>query len=159
MTGPADRPNWLAAIRRYLLAVGFGNLGWEFAQMPFYGLWQTGTWGEIVSAGLHCALGDLGIAAGVLALALALAGTPAWPVERLGSVLLIMMALGTAFTVYSEHLNVTVRHAWSYAPAMPVLPVLGIGFTPLAQWLVVPPLALLWAAHPYPPGKRLARGQ
>ena len=70
-----------------------------------------------------------------------------------------MTAIGTAYAVYSEHLNVTVRHAWTYAAAMPVLPFLGIGFTPVAQWLVVPPRALFWAAHPHPIGKQLARGQ
>ncbi len=34
---------WLALLRRYLLAVFGGNLLWEFAQLPLYAIWQTGT--------------------------------------------------------------------------------------------------------------------
>lgn len=38
----------------------------------------------------------------------------------------------------------TVLGRWSYAPLMPGLTLggVGIGLSPLAQWLVVPPLAL-----------------
>jgi hypothetical protein len=45
-----------------------------------------------------------------------------------------------AYTVFSEWLNVSVRGSWEYAAAMPE--VLGIGLSPLFQWLVVPGLAL-----------------
>ena len=136
---------WLPVLRRYLLAVGVGNLVWEFGQMPLYTLWQNGTRREIVLAALHCAAGDLGIAAGALALGLALAAAPGWPEVRFIPALLVATAFGAGYTVYSEHLNVVVRRAWAYAPAMPVLPGLGTGLAPLLQWLFVPPLALLWA--------------
>jgi hypothetical protein len=49
--------------------------------------------------------------------------------------------LGAAYTVFSEWLNVEIRHTWSYTPAMPVLPLIGTGLTPLLQWVVVPGLA------------------
>ena len=49
--------------------------------------------------------------------------------------------LGAAYTVFSEWLNVDIRRSWSYTAAMPVLPVLGTGLTPLLQWVVVPGLA------------------
>ena len=32
---------------------------------------------------------------------------------------------------------------WSYSPLMPVVPGLGVGLSPLVQWLVLPPL-LIW---------------
>ena len=145
MTGEGVLPAWLPVIRRYLLAAGAGNLVWEFAQMPLYTLWHGSTWRQILFAALHCTAGDLGIAAGALALALALAGASDWPDARFIPVLLATTGLGTGYTVYSEHLNVIVRQAWAYAPAMPVLPGLGTGLAPLTQWLVVPPLALLWS--------------
>ena len=145
MSGQAVATRWLPALRRYLLAVGVGNLVWEFGQMPLYTLWQSGTRREIALAALHCAAGDLGISAGALALGIACAATPGWPEARFIPVLLAATAFGTGYTVYSEHLNVVVRQAWTYAPAMPVLPGLGTGLAPLLQWLLVPPLALLWA--------------
>jgi hypothetical protein len=145
MSRQAVATRWLPVLRRHLLATGVGNLVWEFGQMPLYTLWRSGTRREIAFAALHCAAGDLGIAAGALALGLALAAAPGWPEVRFIPVLAVATALGAGFTVYSEHLNVVVRHAWAYAPAMPVLPGLGIGLAPLLQWLLVPPLALLWA--------------
>ena len=59
-------PGWLAAIRRYLIAAALCNLFWEFAQLPLYTVWRTGTVGEIVFAALHCTAADVGIAAASL---------------------------------------------------------------------------------------------
>ncbi|HUZ64616.1 MAG TPA: hypothetical protein VMU82_13020 [Acetobacteraceae bacterium] len=145
MNGQTVATRWLSVLRRYLLAAGAGNLVWEFGQMPLYTLWQSGTRREIALAALHCAAGDVGIAAGALALGLAFAAAPDWPEVRFIPVLFAATAFGVSYTVYSEHLNVVVRQAWAYAPAMPVLPGLGTGLAPLLQWLLVPPLALLWA--------------
>jgi hypothetical protein len=47
--------------------------------------------------------------------------------------------------MYSEFWNTAVHKTWVYSQLMPVLPWLRIGLTPFLQWLVVPPLALLWA--------------
>lgn len=41
--------------------------------------------------------------------------------------------------------NIEVRGAWAYREAMPRLPGLGIGLTPMLQWIVVPVLAFRWA--------------
>ncbi len=145
MNGQVVITRWLPVLRRYLLAAGAGNLVWEFGQMPLYTLWQSGTRREIALAALHCGAGDIGIAAGAVALGIAFAAAPGWPEVRFIPVLFATTAFGVGYTVYSEHLNVVVRQAWAYAPAMPVLPGLGTGLAPLLQWLLVPPLALLWA--------------
>jgi hypothetical protein len=54
---------------------------------------------------------------------------------------------GTAYTIFSEWMNTTVSGAWTYAEAMPTLELasLEIGASPLAQWLLLPPLALYLA--------------
>lgn len=145
MSGQAVATRWLPVLRRYLLAVAAGNLVWEFGQMPLYTLWRSGTRREIAFAALHCTAGDVGIAAGALTLGIAFAATPDWPEVRFVPVLLVATAFAVGYTMYSEHLNVVVRQAWAYAPAMPVLPGLGTGLAPLLQWLLVPSLALLWA--------------
>jgi hypothetical protein len=33
---------WLTALRRYLLAIGLGNIAWAFAQLPLYTIWYVG---------------------------------------------------------------------------------------------------------------------
>ena len=57
---------WLNALRRYLIAMAIGNLIWEFAHMPLYTLWETGTPREIAFSALHCTGGDVLIATSAL---------------------------------------------------------------------------------------------
>lgn len=140
-----SEPGWLAAIRRYLIAAALCNVFWEFAQLPLYTVWRTGTAGEIVFAALHCTAGDVGIAAASLAAGLALFGSPRWPDSRFATVLIAVVIFGVGYTAYSEHLNTAIRRAWAYSALMPVLPGLEIGLAPLAQWLVIPAVSLVWA--------------
>jgi hypothetical protein len=139
--GPPDR---LATFRRYLAAVAVGNLAWEFAQMPLYTLWRTGTPGEIVFAALHCTLGDVLIAASSLVAALVLLGAPEWPRRRFLPVAAAAIAIGLGYTVYSEAVNLA-RGNWAYLELMPTLPWLGTGLSPVAQWLLIPAASLAWA--------------
>ena len=48
-------------------------------------------------------------------------------------------------TVFSEWLNIEVRQAWAYRDAMPVIPVLGAGLSPVLQWIIVPLAGFWWA--------------
>ncbi len=133
---------WLPMLRGYLVWTVAAHLGWEIVQLPLYAIWADETPGYIAFAVAHCTAGDLLIAGATLALALVLAGRGAWPAERFLPVVMLATAFGVAVTIYSEWLNTGVRQAWAYTQAMPVLPVLGTGLTPLAQWLVLPPLGL-----------------
>lgn len=137
-----ERPAWLAAGRSFLAASAVLHLVWETAQLPFYTLWQSGTWREIVFDVLHCSAGDVMIAALTLFFALVLFGSESWPHERARGVLLAMLAFGLVYTVYSEWLNVNVRRSWAYAPSMPMVPPLGTGLLPLLQWVFVPLVAM-----------------
>ena len=51
------------------------------------------------------------------------------------------------YTVYSEYLNTVVRGAWAYTEWMPTVPWLGTGLSPLAQWLIIPTVTLIWAGR------------
>jgi hypothetical protein len=141
---PPVSANWLGAQRAYLLTIAVGDFVWEAAQLPLYTLWQTGTFGEKVFAVLHCTLGDLLIALAALTLGLVLAGHRDWPLRRFAAVAALMLAFGLGYTVFSEWLNIVVRRSWAYSSLMPVVSVfgLGIGISPLLQWIVVPTLAL-----------------
>jgi hypothetical protein len=80
---------------------------------------------------------------------LGLFGAPDWPQQRLAPVVVTATIIGVAYAIYSEfvNLNTVVREAWVYSSLMPVVPGLRIGLAPLVQWLIVPPLALIWAMH------------
>ena len=131
---------WLPTMRRYLAAIAMGNLAWEIVQMPLYTLWRTGSTQDIAFAVVHCTGGDVLIAAVSLLGSLLLFGTEDWPRSRFLPIAAAAIVFGVAYTVYSEHLN-TASNAWTYSELMPVLPGLGTGLAPLAQWLVLPLLA------------------
>jgi hypothetical protein len=135
-------PGWLSALRRYLVVTVLGHVVWESAQLPLYTLWRTGTPREIAFAVAHCSVGDVVIASIALLFALVAFGTHDWPRVRFGAVAVTAIAVGLAYTAFSEYLNTVVRKSWAYSDFMPVVPWLGVGVSPVLQWLVIPPLAL-----------------
>ena len=64
-----------------------------------------------------------------------------------------MLAIGFAYTIFSEWLNIEVREAWAYREIMPVIPFIDAGLTPMVQWLVVPFAAYFGAL------RRLSKGK
>lgn len=144
MTPPAAHSAARVTILRFLAAMAAGNLVWEIGHVPLYTLWLTGSPGEIAYAVLHCTVGDAIIGVTCLLLSLALLGRNAWPHARFGAVAGATILLALLYTVFSEWLNTTVRESWTYREAMPRLPVLGTGLTPVLQWIVVPALAFWW---------------
>lgn len=142
---------WLGVWRRYLAWSAALHLVWEVVQLPLYTLWGTGTWREIGFAILHCTAGDVMIATLALMAALVLVGTADWPRDTSMRVTLVALTIGIGYTAYSEWLNTAVRQSWAYAPAMPRVPPLGTGLTPLLQWVVVPLLALWLSQGRRPP--------
>jgi len=138
---------WLSFLRRYIALMALGNLAWEFAHMPLYTLWETGTPREIAFAAIHCTGGDILIALAALIAALFLFGNGFWPAQTYRRVAVATIAIGLAYTLFSEWLNIEIRAAWAYRDLMPVIPVLDTGLSPVAQWIVLPGLAFWWIAR------------
>ena len=141
-----NQQDWIGAIRRYVVVGAAVHLLWEIAQLPLYTLWKTGTRGEKAFAVIHCTGGDVLIAGASLLIALLAAGHRSWPAVDFYKVGGLTMVIGIGYTIYSEWLNTSVRLSWSYSELMPVVPLIGMGLSPLLQWVVVPMLAL-WAAR------------
>lgn len=139
---PSQPTSWLTMLRHYLLWTVAAHLVWEVVQLPLYTLWTEASLPYITFAVFHCTGGDVLIAGAALSIALVVAGRNDWPQAEFARVSVLATAIGAGYTVYSEWLNTGVRAAWTYADAMPVLPGLGTGLAPLAQWLVLPPLGL-----------------
>src|SRR5271168_3037899 len=93
--------------RRYVLVAAGANLLWEITQLPLYTIWQTGSPGEIAFAVVHCTVGDVLIAASSFVLALLVAGNASWPHNALGRIIVATVIFGTAYTVFSEWVNVS----------------------------------------------------
>lgn len=138
--------SWMSAMRRFVVVIAVGNLVWEFAHMPLYTLWQTGTPDEIAFAAVHCTGGDILIALAAFMVALLLFGTQRWPDQGYRRVAAATVTIGLGYTLFSEWLNIVIREAWAYSDLMPVVPVLDVGLSPLAQWIVIPSLAFWWAS-------------
>ena len=68
----------------------------------------------------------------------------------------LYLAVGLVVTLVFEVVNVYVAHRWSYASAMPL--VLGIGLSPIAQWLIVPTVTLVLARRYVELAHRAAKG-
>jgi hypothetical protein len=128
---------------RFLATLGLLSLIWEVAQIPFYTIWQDGTWGEIVFAVAHCTVGDVLIAAFSATGAILLTGM-LWPRDARASLIFIgyFIGISLSYTIFSEWLNVVVWKNWAYSAMMPVVPPLGTGLLPILQWIMVPILAL-----------------
>lgn len=132
------------SLLRFAAVMAIGNLLWEVAHVRLYTLWQTGTPAEISYDILHCTAGDILIGATCLCLALAAFGR-GWPDRNFARVAGASIVAALGYTVFSEWLNTEIRGTWAYGPAMPRLPPLGTGLTPVLQWIVVPALAFVWA--------------
>lgn len=134
-------------LRRYLPAFLVLNVAWEFAQLPLYTIWHEASPGYIAFAVAHCTAGDILI--GGAALALALIATRAGPLGQWQwfRIAAIASLIGAGYTLVSEWANTTVRQGWQYAELMPRLTLgsMVIGLSPLAQSLLLPPLALYFA--------------
>lgn len=128
---------------RPLLIFAALNVVWELIQLPFYTIWATGSPSQIAYAVLHCTLGDvmIGTAAAIFSRrvvsSLGCRTHADWPFMT------CFILSATAYTVFSEWLNVAILKSWAYSSAMPLLPPLGTGLTPVLQWIIVP--ILTWA--------------
>ncbi len=129
---------------RYIGAVAAGNLLWEVLQLPLYTLWWTARPPYLLFAALHCWVGDLLIASFSLFFGIVVAGRR-WPSCNYVLAGAVAVLSGLVYTVFSEWLNVTVRESWAYTAAMPRVPPLGTGLSPLLQWVIVPIAGFVWA--------------
>lgn len=138
---------WLISLRRYFIYAAVFHLIWEFAHLPLYTIWQTGSDRELAFAASHCAAGDVLIAMSTMLLSLFLVGDSAWPGAKKHRVLAVAVILAVGYTIFSEWLNIVVREAWAYRDIMPIVPIINTGLSPILQWIVVPTAAYMLATR------------
>ena len=82
---------------------------------------------------------------GALAVSLVVRSTDWLHRPRFGPIALLT-AGAILYTLESERRNLAAG-AWSYSERMPVVPGIGAGLVPIAQWLLLSPLSVLLAAR------------
>ena len=142
-----DRAALCFIVLGYLPWLAGLNLAWEAAHVSLYTLWKEAEPSYIAFSVVHCTVGDVMIGAATLLLALIFGREKALAQWRWRRIAAITALAGTAYTTFSEWMNTAVLRSWTYAEAMPTLELAGIeiGASPLAQWLLLPPLALYLA--------------
>lgn len=131
---------WRAIVFAYAPFSLAAHLAWEIAQLPLYTIWSTATSSYIAFSVVHCALGDLLIALGALGIALIATRSGELARWNLSAVGALAVVTGLGYTIVSERVNVALGN-WGYSEGMPIVPILDVALSPLAQWLVVPPAA------------------
>jgi hypothetical protein len=131
---------WRFLLTRYLLVFAAANLLWESIQLPLYTISQSGSVATQAYAVIHCTIGDVLIALLSLVAAMAVF-LPIGRSER--AALLLAWGLAISYTMFSEWFNTRISFAWQYADVMPTI--LGIGLSPLVQWILIPPVCYLLA--------------
>ena len=134
----------MRAILGWIAAFGFLlNLPWEFLQTPLYAQMPAAPHWAAIKVCTRAAVGDaLILVATYISVAL-VAAYPRWILRARPWQLAAWCAQGLVITVMIEWLALRgawLGGGWQYSDAMPLVPGLGVGASPLAQWLLLPPL-------------------
>ena len=131
----------LSAPEIYISIFGFLlNFIWEVWQVPLFQGMDELTHFE---ATLHCTLAALGDVVILLIAFWSIALTARsrrWIIHPRAIQFIGFIAIGIVITVGFEAIAIHVLNRWQYAAAMPTLPILGTGITPILQWLIIPPI-------------------
>lgn len=114
---------------------------WELAHVRFYTIWVEGGPDAAWRAALHCTLGDAVIAFACVMATAILARPIPW-LRRADHADAAIVAMGVLTTIVIEWISTRWLGRWAYRESMPLVPLIGIGWSPLAQWVVIPLIAL-----------------
>lgn len=141
--GLLDQPETNILIFAFLL-----NYPWEFLQAPFFEGMPGATHWEAVKVCTRATLGDAVIMLIAYWSVAVAASDRLWFRAPSRIHMLGFIAAGVIITIGIEHFATQSTHpawGWRYADTMPIVPVLGVGLTPLLQWILLPPLAIWFA--------------
>lgn len=132
-------------LRRYVTSSAFGNSAWEALHSPLYRGWMPSLISEFPLLLARCVVVDTLLALAALALTLWLAGSTGWPNFGFWIVGGWTIVLGVALAIFVEWSNVYFLDTWGYSNAMPVIPFLEVGVSPVFQWVTIPLIGFWWA--------------
>ncbi|MEH6387123.1 MAG: hypothetical protein V7772_04515 [Pseudomonas profundi] len=116
---------------------------WELLQLPLFAGFDEVHYFTVI---LHCTkatAGDVVISLVAFWTASIVARSRYWFLRKQPVAVGVFIAAGLLITVVFEMLATGPLQRWTYSEAMPLLPLTGIGLSPLAQWVVLP-LLQIW---------------
>ncbi|MCF7697991.1 hypothetical protein [Loktanella sp. M215] len=126
-----------------LLALSFlGHFAWEMLQAPLFSSMSDVSHFAGIFICLKATLGDLAIALSAFWSAAGVGRSRRWFMRPGQRAWVVFFAVGLLLTVGLEYVHTQITGRWAYDGAMPVLPVIGTGLTPILQWIFVPMLVL-----------------
>lgn len=120
------------------------NFPWEVLQAPLFDGMAAATHSAVIGACLQATLGDVVIMLLAHASIVVVTRRRRWMLAPSRREVAGFVAAGVAITAMIEWLA-TRGHwvqTWVYSSAMPVIPGIGLGLSPLLQWVIVPPMVL-----------------
>jgi len=132
-------PEFNLAVFKLLL-----NFSWEVLQAPLFEGMSAAPHSDVISACLQATLGDVVIMLLAHASVAAVTRHRSWVLAPSRREAAAFVAVGVAITALIEWLATRGHWAqtWAYSSAMPLIPGIGVGLSPLLQWVVVPPMVL-----------------
>lgn len=135
----SDLPEFNVVVFALLL-----NYPWEFLQVPlFAGMPEAAHWDAIKTC-TRAALGD----ALIMLIAYWTVGlvvrNRSWVLAPSTARTCMFVAIGVVITISIERLAIAGMWlaGWRYSSLMPIVPGIGVGLSPLLQWVVLPPLVV-----------------
>ena len=121
------------------------NFPWEILQVRLFAGMASAPYSEAIIGCLQATFGDLVIVLLAFEAVALAARNRRWVLAPSGRQLAVFVGIGVSITAVIEWLATNGHwvQSWTYSPAMPVLPQVGIGLSPLLQWVLVP-LLLVW---------------
>ena len=116
---------------------------WEFLQAPLYRSMEPLSHFDGIRVCLQATLGDMALVIVAFWVTSVVTGTRRWHVRPYARAIAIWLVSGLVMTVVIEFLSTVILDRWTYAEAMPRLPLVGAGLGPFGQWVVVP-MIVLW---------------
>ncbi len=120
------------------------NYPWEFAQAPLFAAMAEAPHWDAIKRCSTATLGDIVIMLIAYWSVAAIARSRYWITAPTAAHLMMFVAVGVTITVLIEQLALRGLWfgGWDYSSLMPVIPGIGVGLSPLLQWIVLPPLAV-----------------
>lgn len=123
------------------------NFPWEILQAPLFDGMANAQHRQAIGTCSLAAVGDAIITLAAYWIVSACAVDRRWIVAPRAAQIALFLAAGAAVTVGIERLVLEGLwiQEWRYATSMPVLPGVGVGLSPVLQWLLLPPLVIWFA--------------
>lgn len=121
----------------------FLHFVWELIQTPLYECFRDMHYYTVVLLIIRATLGDVLISLAAFWSASVAVRSRFWIIDKGKKGLWVFLGMGMLITVVFEELATGPLNLWEYADAMPILPILGTGLAPVAQWVILP-LLQLW---------------